>query len=164
MLEALGRSVTLLDGDAVRRGPSRHLGFSRTDRDEHVLRVGYLACEIVRNGGIAICALISPYRATRDRVRAIIGPDWFFEVFVDAPLAVCEQRDPKGLYRRARRGELGGFTGIDDPYEPPLTPAVRLDTTSRSPAENAARTVDALVAGGLVHRAVPPLDLGRRSG
>jgi sulfate adenylyltransferase len=150
LLHARGRTVTQLDGDVVRRHLSRGLGFSRADRDTNVLRVGFVAREIVRHGGIVICALVSPYRATRDRVRAMIGPDRFVEVFMDTPLHVCERRDVKGLYRRARRGELSGLTGIDDPYEPPLAGALVLETTRHSPRENAMAVLAQLSARGVV--------------
>ena len=126
LLLQYGRQATLLDGDVVRTHLSKGLGFRREDRDANILRIGFVASEIVRDHGIAICAAISPYRATRDQVRAMVGPERFFEVFVDTPLQVCEQRDPKGMYARARRGEINTFTGIDDPYEAPVTPEVTL--------------------------------------
>jgi sulfate adenylyltransferase len=150
LLHARGRTVTQLDGDVVRLHLSRGLGFSREDRDTNVLRVGFVAKEVVRHGGIAICALVSPYRATRDQVRNMIGADRFVEVFMDTPLDVCEQRDVKGLYRRARRGELTGLTGIDDPYEPPLGGALVLETTRHAPLENATVVLAHLIANGLV--------------
>ena len=121
LLEA-GRQVTVLDGDVVRTHLSKGLGFSKEDRDTNILRIGFVAGEIVRHGGIVICAAVSPYRATRNEVRNRIGPGQFVEVFVDTPLEVCEDRDTKGMYARARRGEIKGFTGIDDPYEPPVNP------------------------------------------
>ncbi len=149
-LQEHGRQVTLLDGDVVRTHVSRGLGFSREDRDVNIRRIGYVASEIVRHGGVAVCAAISPYRATRNDVRNMVGPDRFVEVYVDTPLEVCESRDAKGLYARARRGELVGFTGIDDPYEPPLEPEVVLNTVAHSPYENAARIVDLLIQRGFV--------------
>ncbi|MDW8396265.1 MAG: bifunctional sulfate adenylyltransferase/adenylylsulfate kinase, partial [Anaerolineae bacterium] len=127
-----GRQSTLLDGDVVRTHLSKGLGFSREDRDTNILRIGFVAGEVVRHGGVCICAAISPYRATRDAVRRMIeeiNEDAFIEVFVDTPIEVCEQRDTKGLYAKARRGEIKGFTGIDDPYEPPIAPEVRFDTS-----------------------------------
>jgi sulfate adenylyltransferase len=139
-----GRQSTLLDGDVVRTHLSRGLGFSKEDRDTNILRIGYVASEVVRHGGVAVCAAVSPYRATRDSVRALIGEDRFFEVFVDAPLDVCESRDPKGMYAQARRGAIKGFTGIDDPYEAPLAPEIVLDTTGAS-AEKNARSIVALL-------------------
>ncbi len=135
-LEARGHVVTLLDGDAVRQLLSKGLGFSRADRDANVLRIGFVAGEVVRHGGVAICAAISPYRAARDAVRAMIEaiqPDGFVEIFVDTPIEECERRDVKGLYAQARAGKLTGFTGIDDPYEPPPAPEVTLDTLADSP-------------------------------
>ena len=150
VLEGERRIVTLLDGDQVRTLLSKGLGFSRTDRDDHIRRMGFVASEIVRHGGSVICAAISPYRATRDECRALIGPGRFVEVFVSAPLEVCEARDPRGLYAKARRGELFGFTGIDDPYEPPLTPELILDSVGRSPAANADLILQYLRGKGLI--------------
>jgi sulfate adenylyltransferase len=120
-----GRQVTLLDGDVVRTHLSKGLGFSKEDRDINIRRIGYVAGEIVRHGGVVICAAISPYRATRNDIRNMIG-ETFTEIFVDTPLEVCEARDTKGLYAKARRGEIKGFTGIDDPYEAPVNPDIRL--------------------------------------
>jgi sulfate adenylyltransferase len=153
-LEAAGKTVSLLDGDIVRQNLSKGLGFSREDRDENVRRVGYVATEIVKHGGVAICALIAPYKTVRDEVREkveMLGD--FIEVFVDTPLAVCELRDPKGLYQRARAGELKQFTGIDDVYEPPVNPEVRLDTSIMSVEECLSGLLDAcLPVGGIVSR------------
>ena len=145
-----GRQVTLLDGDVVRTHLSRGLGFSREDRDTNIRRIGFVASEIVRHGGGVLCAVISPYRATRDHCRNMVDPDHFIEVFINTPLSVCEQRDAKGLYAKARRGEIKGFTGIDDPYEPPLNPELVLTTTDRSPEENARRIVDYLLKRGFL--------------
>ena len=146
-----GRSVvTLLDGDVVRTHLSKGLGFSREDRDTNVRRVGFVASEVVRHGGAVVCALVSPYRATRDEIRALIGGDCFIEVFVDTPLEVCERRDVKGLYTKARRGEVTGFTGLDAPYEPPADPAVTLDTVSNNVEVNARIVLRALRARGFV--------------
>jgi sulfate adenylyltransferase len=139
-----GRQSTLLDGDVVRTHLSQGLGFSRADRDANVRRIGFVAAEVARHGGVAVCAAVSPYRATRNEVRHMVGAERFVEVFVDTPLAVCEQRDLKGLYARARRGELPGFTGIDDPYEPPVNPELRLLTEEVS-AERCARQIVALL-------------------
>jgi sulfate adenylyltransferase len=150
MLLERGRQVTLLDGDVVRTHLSKGLGFSHHDRDVNIRRIGFVASEIVRHGGSAVCAAISPYRTTRNQCRAMVGEDRFVEVFVDTPLEVCEQRDAKGLYAKARRGELPGFTGIDDPYEPPISPELTLGTTERSPAENAARIIALLVDRGFL--------------
>jgi sulfate adenylyltransferase len=139
-----GRQVTLLDGDVVRTHLSKGLGFSKEDRDANILRIGFVAAEIVRHGGAVVCAAVSPYRATRDRVREMVGADRFVEIFVDTPLDVCEARDKKGMYAQARRGEIKNFTGIDDPYEPPLSAEVTIGTTAATPAENAARIVELL--------------------
>jgi sulfate adenylyltransferase len=132
-----GRQVTVLDGDVVRTHLSKGLGFSKADRDTNIQRIGFVAGEIVRHGGTVICAAVSPYQATRNECRNRVGNDHFVEVFVDTPLDVCEQRDTKGLYAKARRGELTGFTGIDGQYEPPVKPEITLDTLSYSAEENA---------------------------
>jgi sulfate adenylyltransferase len=145
-----GRQVTLLDGDVVRTHLSQGLGFSREDRDINIRRIGFVASEIVRHGGIAICAAASPYRAARNDVRNGVGTDHFVEVFVDTPLEVCEQRDLKGMYAKARRGELTGFTGVDDPYEPPQNPEMTLETVRSTPEENARRIVDYLLSRGFL--------------
>lgn len=150
LLQEHGRQITLLDGDVVRTHFSEELGFSKEDRDTNVLRMGYVASEIVRHGGVAICAAVSPYRATRNEVRNMIGSDNYIEVFVDTPLEVCEQRDTKGLYARARRGEIVGFTGVDDPYEAPRNPEIRLDTVEHDPEENAHRILELLMDRGFV--------------
>ena len=122
----------MLDGDVVRTHLSKGLGFSKEDRDTNIRRIGFVAAEIVRHGGVAVCAAVSPYRATRDEVRHMVGADHFVEVFVDTPLEVCERRDSKGMYAKARRGEIKGFTGIDDPYEAPEHPEITLDTVVTS--------------------------------
>jgi sulfate adenylyltransferase len=145
-----GRQVTVLDGDVVRTHLSKGLGFGKEDRDINIRRIGFVASEIVRHGGIVICAAVSPYRATRSDARNMVGQDYFVEVFVDTPLAVCEQRDTKGIYAKARRGEIKGFTGIDDPYEPPLHPEIKLDTVEHTPEENARFILDYLIQQGLV--------------
>lgn len=132
-----GRQVTVLDGDVVRTHLSKGLGFTKEDRDINIRRIGFVASEIVRHGGVVICAAVSPYRATRNECRNMMGEDRFVEVFVDTPLKVCEERDKKGLYAKARRGEIKGFTGIDDPYERPEKPEISLDTVSRSAEDNA---------------------------
>ena len=107
--------------------------------------------EIVRHGGVVICAAVSPYRATRNHVRSMVGTEHYVEVYVDTPLEICEQRDSKGLYAKARRGEIEDFTGISDPYEPPLHPELRLDTLAHSPEENAQAIVEYLLARGFLH-------------
>lgn len=145
-----GRQVSLLDGDVVRTHLSKGLGFSREDRDTNILRIGYVAGEIARHGGTVICAAISPYRATRNEVRKMVGTDHFVETFVDTPIDVCEQRDVKGLYARARRGQITGFTGVDDPYEPPLEPEITLDTVDHTAEENARKIIAYLEERGFL--------------
>lgn len=150
LLQEHGRQVTLLDGDVVRTNFSEGLGYSKEDRDAHVRRMGYVAAEIVRHGGVVVAAAVSPYRATRNEVRNNIGTDHYIEVYVDTPLEICESRDTKGLYARARSGEIQGFTGIDDPYEPPQNPELIVDTTMHSAEENARRIIDLLLARGFI--------------
>jgi sulfate adenylyltransferase len=137
-LEMGGRPVTLLDGDIVRRNLSSELGFSKEHRDINVRRIGYVASEITKNRGIAICAPIAPYASTRFHIReAIEAYGGFIEVHVSTPLDVCESRDRKGLYAKARAGMIKGFTGVDDPYEPPTHPEVVIDTSDLTPDEAA---------------------------
>jgi sulfate adenylyltransferase len=145
-----GRQATLLDGDVVRTHLSKGLGFSKEDRDTNIRRIGFVASELVRHGGIAICAAVSPYRVTRNDVRNMMGADRFIEVFVDTPLAICEQRDAKGIYAQARRGEIKHFTGIDDPYEAPLNPEISLDSVSHSAEDNARLILNYLVREGFI--------------
>jgi bifunctional enzyme CysN/CysC len=143
-LWARGYRVEQIDGDEVRRNLSRELGFSKEDRDENVRRMGFLAELLTRNGVISLVGAISPYRAVRDEIRNRIGN--FLEIYVNAPLAVCESRDVKGLYRRARAGQIPSFTGLDDPYEPPLTPDVECRTDLETIAECADKVVEAVEA------------------
>ena len=145
-----GRQSTLLDGDVVRTHLSKGLGFSKEDRDANILRIGFVAAEVVRHGGVAVCAAVSPYRATRNSVRAMVGADRFLEIFVDTPLDVCESRDVKGMYAQARSGAIKGFTGIDDPYEAPEAAEMTLDTTRVTPGENADRIIELLRGRGFV--------------
>jgi sulfate adenylyltransferase len=141
-LEMGGRPVTLLDGDLVRKHLSSELGFSRAHRDINIRRIGFVASEITKSGGLAICAPIAPYDATRKAVRAMIGPlGGFVLVHLSTPLAVCEQRDRKGLYAKARAGLVPEFTGISDPYEPPDDAEVVIDTTDLTPEEAAQRII-----------------------
>ena len=140
-----GRQVTVLDGDVVRTHLSKGLGFSKDDRDANIRRIGFVASEIVRHGGVAICAAVSPYSAVRNEVRAMVGSEHFIEVFVDTPLHVCEDRDPKGMYAKARRGEISNFTGIDDPYEAPTDPEITVDTVRHSARSNAMLVLDYLI-------------------
>jgi sulfate adenylyltransferase len=134
----------------VRTHLSKGLGFSKEDRDINIRRIGFVAGEIVRHRGVAVCAAVSPYRATRNDVRNMVGSDNFVEVFVDTPLEVCEDRDVKGLYAKARRGEIKGFTGIDDPYEPPNNPEIALDTVHNTAEENAHQIVEYLTERGFL--------------
>jgi len=144
-----GRNVTILDGDVVRTHLSKGLGFSKEDRDTNIRRIGYVASEIVRHGGIVICAAISPYRATRENVRNMVGKG-FMEIHMATPLEVVEARDDKGLYAKARRGEIKGFTGIDDPYEAPLNPEFTLTAENTSVEDNAQLIMDRLIEMGYV--------------
>jgi sulfate adenylyltransferase len=129
-----GRRVTILDGDVVRTHLSKGLGFDRAGRDANILRIGFVAAEIIRHNGVVICAAVSPYRSTRDQVRSMFPNGNFIEVFVDTPQTLCEERDVKGMYAKARRGEIEGFTGIDDPYEAPLRPEIVIKTAEVTPA------------------------------
>ena len=140
-LEKRGRPVTMLDGDgAMRQVLSSGLGFTKEDRNVNVLRAGFVAGEIVKHGGAAICALVSPYADARASVRLMIG-NGFVEVYVHTPLAICEKRDPKGLYRRARAGELEHMTGIDDPYEEPDPGLLDLEVNGDWPVEKNVRVI-----------------------
>lgn len=150
MLLRYGRRSTLLDGDIVRRNLSAGLGFDKAGRDENVRRIGFVASEIVRHEGVAICAAISPYRSTREEVRKMFGAGRFIEIFVDTPLDVCEKRDPKGMYAKARRGEIKEFTGVDDPYESPDKAEIVLDTTNDAPGECASQVIDELRTRGFI--------------
>jgi sulfate adenylyltransferase len=150
MLLEHGRQPTVLDGDVVRTHLSKGLGFSKEDRDTNILRIGFVAGEIARHNGTVICAAISPYRQARNEARKMVGEDHFVEVFVDTPIEVCESRDVKGMYARARRGEIKGFTGIDDPYEPPMSPEITLQTVQVTPEENARRIIAYLQERGFI--------------
>jgi sulfate adenylyltransferase len=137
-LEMGDRPVTLLDGDIVRTHLSSELGFSKEHRDINVRRIGYVASEITKNRGIAICAPIGPYRVTRRQIREMIEQyGGFVDVYVATPLEECEKRGRKGIYAKARAGLIKRFTGIDDPYEEPEKPEVRIDTTEMTPEEAA---------------------------
>ncbi|NNE98606.1 MAG: bifunctional sulfate adenylyltransferase/adenylylsulfate kinase [Pyrinomonadaceae bacterium] len=145
-----GRSATLLDGDIVRTHLSKGLGFSKEDRDTNIRRIGFVASEIVRHGGAVICAAVSPYRATRNECRAMVGNDKFIEVFVDTPLDVCEDRDVKGMYELARAGKIKNFTGIDDPYEIPASAEITIETVVDSAAANADLILSYLLDRGFI--------------
>jgi sulfate adenylyltransferase len=151
LLETGGRSVTLLDGDIVRSNLSSELGFSRAHRDLNIQRIGFVANEITKHGGIAICAPIAPYAAMRDQVRRLVSAHGgFIEVYVSTPLAVCETRDRKGLYAKARAGLIKEFTGISDPYEAPANPELEIDTRDCSPLDAAAAIYERLEQEGYV--------------
>jgi len=141
----------VLDGDNVRHGLNGDLGFSPEDRTENIRRVGEVAKLFCDAGAIVVTAFISPYREDRDGVRRIAEPGDFIEVFVDCPLEVCEERDPKGLYARARSGEIAEFTGISAPYEAPESPEICLKTAELTVEESADRIIDFLRAGGYLH-------------
>jgi adenylylsulfate kinase len=147
-LRERGYRVEPLDGDIVRQNLTKGLGFSKADRDENIRRIGFVAHLLSRNGVIVLVSAISPYREIRDEVRGRIGD--FVEVFVNAPLATCEQRDVKGLYQKARAGEIKGFTGIDDPYEEPLKPEVECRTDLESVSESVAKVLGTLESRGYV--------------
>lgn len=145
-LRSRGKRVEVLDGDVVRENLSQGLGFSREDRDTNIRRIGFVAHLLARNGVKVLAAAISPYREIRDEVRREVGD--FFEVYVSTPLEICESRDVKGLYAKARAGEIKGFTGIDDPYEPPERPEVEVSTVGETPQECAARIIKELETRG----------------
>jgi adenylylsulfate kinase len=140
-LRARGGEVAVLDGDVVRRTVSPDLGFSRRDRDENVARVARLADELSGAGAVVVVAMVSPYRAARRRARELLGPR-FVEVYVRASPETCERRDPKGLWARARAGEISQFTGVSDPYEEPTAPELVADTERNGPGEAAAQLLD----------------------
>ena len=151
LMELGGRRITLLDGDVVRKNLSSELGFSREHRDLNVLRIGYVASEITKNGGIAVCAPIAPYETTRREVRDMIEDvGSFIEVHVSTPIDICEGRDRKGLYAKARAGLIKGFTGIDDPYQTPANPELRIDSTECSPDQAAQRVILKLESMGFI--------------
>jgi adenylylsulfate kinase len=135
--------IEVLDGDIVRTNLSKGLGFSREDRDTNVLRIGFVADLLTRNGVGVIVSAISPFKEVRDRVRRNVGED-FIEVFVDAPLEVCAERDVKGLYKKAFAGEIPQFTGVSDPYEPPAAPELHIKTNEEEPHESARRVISKL--------------------
>ncbi len=141
-LLAAGMPVEVLDGDAIRNNLSSDLGFSEEDRKENIKRIAYVAQLLTRNGVVVLVAAISPYRSSREEARTAIGN--FLEIYVNAPLEVCEARDPKGLYRRARSGELKRFTGIDQPYEEPLSPDVECHTDIESAIESSGKVIDSV--------------------
>lgn len=161
-IEAGGRPVTLLDGDVVRLNLSSELGFSKEHRDLNIRRIGFVASEITKNGGIAICAPIAPYASTRRVVRELVEQHGaFIEIHVATPIQVCEGRDHKGLYAKARKGLIKGFTGVSDPYEQPENPEVRVDTTALTPRESARQVFLYLLQHGYIDpadRYIEPVD------
>jgi adenylylsulfate kinase len=151
-LQARQMKVEILDGDVVRQNLSKGLGFSKEDRDTNIRRIGFVADLLTRNGVATICCPISPYRAIRDEVRAKIGA--FVEVYVHATLEeLASNRDPKGLYKKAMAGEIKGFTGVDDPYEPPETPELVLDTMVETPEESLRNVLGKLADLGYIEDA-----------
>ncbi len=145
-----GHLSYVLDGDNIRHGLNKNLGFSAEDRTENIRRVGEVGKLFVDAGIITLTAFISPYHADRKNARETVGDGSFFEVFCDTPLDVCEERDPKGLYKKARAGELKGFTGIDDPYEAPEKPEMVIDTSKTSPQEAAVALCEMLEQAGKI--------------
>lgn len=154
VLKAMGRNVEVLDGDEVRENLSKGLGFSKADRDTQVRRIGYVAKLLSRNGVVAITAAISPYRETRDEQRQQI-PN-FVEVYVKCSLDACIERDVKGLYKKALRGEIPQFTGVSDPYEEPLNPEIVVDTAAETEEESLMKILDGLVSLELLEVAQVP--------
>lgn len=148
-LLAEGYGIEVLDGDVVRTNLTKGLGFSKEDRDENIRRIGFVANLLTRHGVIVLVSAISPYREIREEVRGKIAH--FVEVFVNAPLSVCEERDVKGLYQRARKGEIKGFTGIDDPYEPPLNPEVECRTDLEDVGESVEKVWQKLLEAGYIN-------------
>lgn len=138
--------VEILDGDVVRTYLSKGLGFSKEDRDENIRRIGYVASLLARNGVTVLVAVVSPYREAREAVRAMHGSDSFLEVHVATPVEVCSERDVKGLYRKQREGTMRGLTGVDDPYEPPANPELRIWTQEETPHRSAERVLNLIRA------------------
>jgi len=149
-LESSGRLVELLDGDEVRTNLTADLGFSKEDRDENIKRIAYVAKLLSRNGIVAITAAISPYREARDRARSEIED--FVEIYINCPLEVCASRDVKGLYAKALAGEIAHFTGVSDPYEPPVSPEITIHSDQLSPEESADHILDRLEEMGYLPR------------
>ena len=141
----------VLDGDNIRHGLNKNLGFSPEDREENIRRIGEVAKLFTQAGVIAMTAFISPYRADRDKVRALLGPGEFIEVFVKVPIRIAEERDPKGLYKKARAGEIKEFTGISAPYEEPLDPELIIDTNEMDVGQSAERVLSYLKGKGIIN-------------
>lgn len=153
-LREAGYRIEILDGDIIRENLTKGLGFSKADRDENIRRIGFVAQLLTRNGVIVLVSAISPYRTVRDEVRQKIGD--FVEVFVNAPLATCEERDVKGLYKKARAGEIKQFTGISDPYEPPLNPEIECRTDLEELEESVNKVLTTLEALGYLSQQSTP--------
>lgn len=146
-----GRSITILDGDLVRRHLSSELGFSRAHRDLNIRRIGFVASEITKAGGVAICAAIAPYAAARYEARQLVSEHGgFFEIYLDTPIGICVERDPKGLYAKAKQGLIKGFTGIDDPYEKPIHPELVINTANFSVAQEVNKIMTLLIKEGYI--------------
>lgn len=145
-----GHLAYVLDGDNIRFGLNKNLGFSAEDRQENIRRISEVGKLFVDAGIVTLTAFISPYRADREAARKTLGDGHFFEVYCNTPIEVCETRDPKGLYKKARAGELKGFTGVDDPYEAPTSPEMRIDATNVSPQEAAVRLLEMLEKAGKI--------------
>lgn len=154
LLAEYGRQVTTLDGDVVRTHLTKGLGFSKEDRDTNIRRIGFVASEIAKHNGAVMCAAISPYQSTRDEVRNMIGKDKFILIYVNTSLELCEKRDTKGLYAKARRNEIKGFTGIDDPYEAPFDADIILGTVNCSPEDNARQIIKLLEERGFLAQTI----------
>jgi adenylylsulfate kinase len=154
LLVQQGHMAYVLDGDNIRHGLNKNLGFSAADREENIRRIGEVAKLFADGGLITMTSFISPYRKDRDSVRALheAGKLPFIEVHVNTPIETCEGRDPKGLYKKARAGQIKGFTGIDDPYEPPLKPELTIDTTKTSPQEATALLMEYLEKRGILEK------------
>jgi adenylylsulfate kinase len=148
LLHSLGKHSYVLDGDNIRMGLNKNLGFSAEDRAENIRRIGEVGKLFAHAGNFVLTAFISPYKADRDKVRALLGPGEFVEIFVDASLETCEKRDPKGLYKKARAGEIKSFTGISDPYEAPDKPELTLDSNTKGIDELAQEVVNYLDKNG----------------
>lgn len=149
-LVARGRLAYVLDGDNIRHGLNKNLGFSADDRGENIRRIGEVGKLFVDCGAVTLTSFVSPYRADRDAVRDLMEDGEFLEVFVDTPVEICEQRDPKGLYAKARAGEIPNFTGISDPYESPENPELVIETASSTPEEAANAIIDMLQKRGKI--------------
>ncbi len=147
-LHSNGKHTYVLDGDNIRHGLNKNLGFSAEDRTENIRRIGEVARLFCDAGFVTLTAFISPYKADRNNVRELLEPGEFIEIFVDASLATCEARDPKGLYKKARAGEIKGFTGIDDPYEAPENPEITLDADNKGIDELADEVIAYLESNG----------------